>query len=435
MIFRTLSLLAFGLVLPASAGRAPALVPGVLPGIASALPREKPLRASVQQDASGQQDARGPALRLELFDGRTVLARTERVATTRGGGVTWLGRFEGQPGAYAAFAAHGEVVMGTVFENGLAYEVRGDLATGLVLKERQSHACVCTTVRPGRFGHDSGRTAAATATTGGPSGPPPYPGPVLGGTSLGVKAPGPTSLPLPLEPVADLLFVWTQEAEDLLGGASAAQAMVDLAVLETNVVLDNSESILDVRLVHSQQIAGYVEAQDMAVDLDRLLAPADGFLDGVHALRDQYGADAVALLLADDDACGRSVNMSSLTSGFADYAFTLVSQSCATTNWALAHELGHTFGLDHDRLNTSSTPSHPFAYGFWLANGVYRSMMALPRWGVTGVRIPYYSNPGLLYLNQHVLGVPYPGNQSSDCRLALDLNAKVIASWRPTQVP
>jgi hypothetical protein len=190
---------------------------------------------------------------------------------------------------------------------------------------------------------------------------------------------------------------------------------------------------LNLRLVHSSRV-DYLESGNQATDLACLQSPSDGQMDEIHYWRDAFGADAVALFIANAEKCGRSYNMGAPASaGFAPYAFQLVAQGCAVGNYTLAHELGHTFGLDHDRLNTRSVPTQPYAYGFWTANAQYRTVMALPRWGVTGTRLPYYSNPELKYGNQE-LGIAEPSGFASDCAQALRDNAPIFSAWRPTSV-
>ncbi len=83
---------------------------------------------------------------------------------------------------------------------------------------------------------------------------------------------------------------------------------------------------------------------DMATDLIRLTNTSDGFMDNVAALRDSYDADCVVLIVQDGNACGIGYQMSSVSSSFSSYAYSVVKRSCATDNWSFAHELGHNNG-------------------------------------------------------------------------------------------
>ena len=99
--------------------------------------------------------------------------------------------------------------------------------------------------------------------------------------------------------------------------------------------------------------------------------------------------------------CGRSFNMGAPASaGFAPWAFNLVSKDCATGVYAMAHEFGHNFGLDHDRPNTKNVPSHPYAYGHRTADDAWSTIMALDLAGSAAARIPYFANPDLTYQGQ-----------------------------------
>ena len=183
--------------------------------------------------------------------------------------------------------------------------------------------------------------------------------------------------------------------ETAAGGAAAIQALIDLAVLETNVAFQRSRVAIRLNLVFSSVVA-YVETGDMKVDLNRLRNPEDGHMDIVHTWRDASAADAVSLFVAEDSKCGRSFNMGAPpTVGFASNAFNLVSQGCATGIYAFGHEFGHNFGLDHDRPNTQNVPSRPYAYGYWMEDDTHRTIMSLERGENFGVRLQYFANPTL----------------------------------------
>ena len=88
----------------------------------------------------------------------------------------------------------------------------------------------------------------------------------------------------------------------------------------------------------------------MGTDLSRVWGTSDGFMDGVHALRDTYKADMVSLIGTGytGGACGIAY-VGNATVGFAPNAFSVVSLSCMTGYYSFGHELGHNMGLMHDR--------------------------------------------------------------------------------------
>ena len=66
------------------------------------------------------------------------------------------------------------------------------------------------------------------------------------------------------------------------------------AMAKAQLALDNSNTLINMRLVHSAQVA-YTESGSYSTDLDRLTSTSDGYMDEVHTWRDQYGADLVAI--------------------------------------------------------------------------------------------------------------------------------------------
>ena len=351
----------------------------------------------------------GPAmaeLEVELFDGERVTARRVESRESRPGTFTWRGSLAEDAEGYLALSVRDGAVAGVLLEHGHLYRIRENRDGGLVVY-------ACEDASPAGCAQEHERlvppaTGTQTAAEGARS-----------VTRSQSSSAGNT---------VDILVAWTQEAEDAAGGASAMMALIDLAVVETNMLLDNSGVDLELNLLDSSRV-DYVESGSQATDLDRLVDAQDSYLDDVHAWRDAYGADAVSLIVADDSYCGRSFNMTADSSDFTDYAFNLVAWNCATGYYAFAHEFGHIFGLDHDRVNANDTPSQPYAYGFWTPNNKYRTVMGLPRWGVEGTRIPYFSNPALQYQGQ-VLGIASPNNQSADAARALNDNRPVVTSWK-----
>ena len=53
--------------------------------------------------------------------------------------------------------------------------------------------------------------------------------------------------------------------------------------------------------------------------------------------------------------------MSSPTSGFSKYGFSVVHTNCLS-NFSHTHELGHNFGANHDFDNAQTTHTYSFAY-------------------------------------------------------------------------
>ena len=118
---------------------------------------------------------------------------------------------------------------------------------------------------------------------------------------LALLAPFPVVMASLLPPIPmALLVVYTPAASGGAGGAAAIQSQVRQAVVEANSVLQNSLVNARIRLVGLSEIA-YQESGSVAKDLDRLRGTNDGFMDEVHALRVQLGADLVCLVTETGD--------------------------------------------------------------------------------------------------------------------------------------
>lgn len=222
----------------------------------------------------------------------------------------------------------------------------------------------------------------------------------------------------------DLLMVYTPAARLSAGGVAAMQALIDLAVANTNLIYQNSRVRPRVRLVGSVEVS-YVEAGSGNTDLQRLAAKGDGFLDEVHALRDQLGADLVCMITNwMPGLCGLAYQMNEASPAFESSAFCVVHRLCAAGS-TVAHELGHNIGCRHDRENAGGCGVGD-AYGYREAqSGGFRTVMSYS----PGVQIPHFSNPDVLYEGRPT-GTPMDQPQPTNNARAIDLNATVVANWR-----
>jgi hypothetical protein len=176
----------------------------------------------------------------------------------------------------------------------------------------------------------------------------------------------------------DVMVVYTPAARAQSGGTSTIVAELTGAINHANLALANANVVHRFRLVHQQEVA-YTEVGSMGTTLTRLQNTADGVMDEVGALREQYKADLVALLSADSDGCGLGYLMGpgNISASFAPYGYSVTYWPCANANLTLAHEIGHNMGLHHDRANAGSNPQPAFPYAFGYAiPGVARDVMA-----------------------------------------------------------
>jgi len=131
----------------------------------------------------------------------------------------------------------------------------------------------------------------------------------------------------------------------------------------------------------------------------------------VAAERKKAEADIVVLLIPDDgDYCGYTVGpdypdhtIASSPGFYAEYgAFSVVSEKCALNEKSFAHEIGHVFGMKHERFSEQGGVSNFCGYGYPIMQGcrpIARTIMAYDGFcklinGVSCVRAPTYSIPG-----------------------------------------
>lgn len=224
----------------------------------------------------------------------------------------------------------------------------------------------------------------------------------------------------------DLMVAYTLDAEAANGGASGVTAMINLGLYETNLGLSQSDVALRMNLVHVV-LTPYVEVGAGSVThTERLQDPSDGFMDELHVLRDQYGADIVSLIHSVGGYCGYAYDiLCSLSTSFEDSAFCVVKDTCLTGNYTLAHELGHLLGAQHDRAHTSGCFVTTSCYGWRTPVGQYRTIMAYP----PGTTVNFWSNPTKLAPGGEPLGVP----GSEENQFTLNLTASTVSAFRPAK--
>ncbi|MCY2959914.1 MAG: M12 family metallo-peptidase [Planctomycetota bacterium] len=258
-------------------------------------------------------------VRIEI-EGRSFLARRERAMATSGG-FTWVGVLERPAEGFASFAVVDSELSGTVRVGREVAIVRGRAGTQARV-EYVDPAAFATCAEPEPIPLTTPVTPPSASALAGPS-------------------------------TIDVMVVYTPLARATEGGTAAMEALIELALAETNQAYAQSGVLQQVRLVARHEVA-YVESASIVTDLARMTIANDGWLDEIPALRDACGADAVALIIQTSQSCGVSNSLTNQGAGFAPYAFCVVARNCAAANLSLAHELGHVMGLAHDRDTATS---------------------------------------------------------------------------------
>ncbi|MDJ0657049.1 MAG: M12 family metallo-peptidase [Xanthomonadales bacterium] len=212
--------------------------------------------------------------------------------------------------------------------------------------------------------------------------------------------PGCNGMPGPGKHFIDVLFLYTPEAASGAGGVALLETMAHAAVADANATIDNSGiTNAEVRLAGLQPAPnghGEDSSTDLTDHLDWVAGTQDVEVDtsnvgnpSVIALRDQYYADVVTLLLDDafefvgpnrEEFCGLafipyqfSVGGPGINPGspYEPFAYSVVELECAIGFQDFTHELGHLLGLNHDPRNSQTTaptalapdPACPGSYG------------------------------------------------------------------------
>jgi len=327
--------------------------------------------------------------------------------------VVCQGHVEGHPGSYVTFALSGEAVAGSVFIPGRGMFQIQCAGSGWqrIVEADGSRLPPC--------GVERGSSSPTHEST------------LEDFAAQAASAPG-----NPTNEIIDLLIVYTSEARDGAGGIDGINALIDAAVAEANLAFENSQANAQLRLVHRAEV-NYAETGNISEDLDNLEdADADGALRSVRQLRAQYRADLVCMITETTGGpYGLANQMHEVEVEFGEKAFSVVQRQFAISYQALAHELGHNMGCQHDRVTSPGGGAFDFshAHRFEVDGTLYHTVMAYQ----PGLPIPYFSNPDVLFLGVPT-GIPQPSTNSANNAKTINLTAATVArfdSLMPTGMP
>ena len=363
----------------------------------------------------------GQSLLLNLFDDASYSVTLDRIDQTRGGFV-WVGHIPDVAMSTVTLAIEDGAIYGSVLTPAATYVIRS-AGNGLHLVAQIDQSAFRPEADPREVdAPPGGRAELADAS------------PPAGDDSAAF---------------IDVMVLYTPAAAIAAGGSSAINALIANAISVTNTAYGNSNVTQRVRLAFSGPVA-YTESGDIETDLDNITNGTGG-LSAVAALRNTYAADMVSLLTNTPGSqfCGIAWHMSSVSSGFDPFAYSVVEQSCAVGSLAFPHELGHNMGLRHDWYVDNHTTPYSYAHGHvnvgTSSSTRWRTIMSYADkctdQGVFCTRIPYWSNPSLSYMGSP-LGVPAGTNTSctlrnrnnpacdADEHLVLNNTAFTVANFR-----
>ena len=170
------------------------------------------------------------------------------------------------------------------------------------------------------------------------------------------------------ETIVDLLVVWSPEAEYEAGGSDNMIATIDYLAAHANTVLADSGARVRLNVPHMQQVDA---EDDGGLNVWHSLNGTESGLDErnvrevVTGLRDKVGADLVHFL-ASGYPCAGIAHIPSSTDE-SEYSFLSVSKYACASN-VFIHEVGHNFGLYHDRFLDAHKGAKIAPYGHGYVN-------------------------------------------------------------------
>ena len=233
-------------------------------------------------------------------------------------------------------------------------------------------------------------------------------------------------------PLVDVMVVYTPSSRIAVGGTQAIEALIDSYFVYTNMVYESSGVLHRFRLVHAQEI-DYVESGNSLTDLMRLRGMNDGFMDEVHPLRDESGADLVSLINTSGSA-GVAYLMQELSVGFESSAFSAIAPNTGPIPVGLvfAHETAHNMGSTHNNTPGAAQGVFCYSFGHRTADEQWRTVMS----AFPGTFVDFFSSPDLS-VDGMPLGVNGDGcpPDAADNVRSLNESAATVAQFRPTMVP
>ncbi|MFF0140101.1 reprolysin-like metallopeptidase [Streptomyces sp. NPDC005227] len=189
----------------------------------------------------------------------------------------------------------------------------------------------------------------------------------------------------PENPAAiDIVAAYTPATVTELGSVAAVKSRIDYGVNQLNRALATSYVPASVHVVHTYQTeATGVPRENAGTLLNMLDDPTNRTLGApASAQRTAHGADLVALIAAipEEDSSGQANLPTPAGPRTSNNAFSVTS-AFSITGWEnLAHEIGHNFGLMHDRKTVAAqggtTPTGTFNYGWVTPNQQHHTIMA-----------------------------------------------------------
>ena len=372
-------------------------------------------------------------LKLNLFDDAVVEVAIKRVRPTRTGYFI-SGTPKGMDWGEVRLVVNGPVMVGTVETPAGKFTIRSAGSGHHVIRH----------IDPAKelFECEVGSTPPLARPQNAISSIDPPPSPIL------ALPPSPQADELPTEDGSEVrvLVVYTPALLTRQGGLAGMRALIDLMIQSANQAFEDSGINPRLVLAHSA-LLDYV-AETSSTDLHRLRRNDDGYMDEVHALRNEYAADLVHLLTESNTGpAGSAVRILGESLTYAeDKAFAVTATAHEET---FTHEIGHNFGLKHDRYSATYVDDaiYPYAFGYTNNKAFEPDASIASRWrtimayadrcrdaGFGCGRLFRFSNPDQTHLGDR-LGVPADDPTTgpdgpADARLTINNSVRWVGSFR-----
>ncbi len=246
----------------------------------------------------------------------------------------------------------------------------------------------------------------------------------------------------------DIMIVYDTTATSWVASNGGMTAFSQDVVSRMNQAHQNSGIGLTFRLVHAMSV-NYTTtsgpSSPLSGDLVALQGGTSAFAP-VHAARDAYGADVVAMLVDHGSAYGY-VGVAYLLSTWAgspDYGFSVNAIRSVAISHTLTHEVGHNLGAHHSKNQASSPGPNPYldnqysaGWYFTGTNGIaYHTIMSYNNDGYGNMYqpAPLFSTPSRVFQ-----GTSAGHAQDGDNARIIRETMAVVASYRggvaPTTYP
>jgi hypothetical protein len=363
------------------------------------LPRDK----SNADDRAKLSERLGGAVTIELFNDAKITLKRKNVEKAYNGGVVWSA--EGEGNVSGILVVNNNNVTGAV-----------DVGTRTFFIEPTGKSSL----------HRVREINADALPLHGHATPPGAEATVMTATLTDMEVPGVANADAPVYEIK-LLATYTSRASAYFSGLIADRIALDVARANTGFV--NSDIPLRLSIVGTVPVdASYDETQSgVQYPLDAITFATTHNFPSLRQLRDTLAADFVTIYADTPSSCGTA-----WTTGLEKYAFSMVDVLCSG-GYTFAHELGHNFGLNHDRYVMSPTDSSFYHFGYVSLEGKFRDIMSYQDLcGANGISCPtigYYSTPLKTY-SGYPVGIPQGSVGAADGARWVREHATLYSAYR-----